>query len=209
MVVALVLARLLSPHDWGLAAMVLVFAGFVVVFTDNALGTALIQRRELLRGRPLDRLLGQRRASASLLALAGIAFAGPLAASTASRRCAGSSSPFSVGLPRQRAGHDPDGAARTRDGVPEARAAADRRDARRRRASESRIALVGLRRLGDRRPAARGGGRPRPSLLWLLTPWRPSFALLDGQLAAASADSPATSSQRTCSGRRAEPSSAS
>ena len=48
MVVALVLARLLAPDDWGLAAMVLVFSGFVVVFTDNALGTALIQRRELL-----------------------------------------------------------------------------------------------------------------------------------------------------------------
>lgn len=46
-VVALVLARLLTPHEWGLAAMVLVFAGFVVVFTDSALGTALIQRREI------------------------------------------------------------------------------------------------------------------------------------------------------------------
>lgn len=50
MVVALVLARLLAPEDWGLAAMVLVFAGFVVVFTDNSLGTALIQRRRLLPG---------------------------------------------------------------------------------------------------------------------------------------------------------------
>ncbi len=47
MVVALVLARMLTPHDWGLAAMVLVFAGFVVVFTDSALGTALIQRRDI------------------------------------------------------------------------------------------------------------------------------------------------------------------
>ena len=47
MVVALLLARMLTPHDWGLAAMVLVFSGFVVVFTDNALGTALIQRRDL------------------------------------------------------------------------------------------------------------------------------------------------------------------
>ena len=47
MAVALVLARMLSPSDWGLAAMVLIFSGFVVVFTDNALGTALIQRREV------------------------------------------------------------------------------------------------------------------------------------------------------------------
>jgi O-antigen/teichoic acid export membrane protein len=48
MAVALVLARLLAPHDWGLAAMVLVFSGFAVVFTDSALGTALIQRRVVL-----------------------------------------------------------------------------------------------------------------------------------------------------------------
>lgn len=48
-VVVLVLARMLSLHDWGLAAEVLVFSGFVVVFTDNAFGTALIQRRVLRR----------------------------------------------------------------------------------------------------------------------------------------------------------------
>jgi O-antigen/teichoic acid export membrane protein len=45
MVVALTVARLLAPEEWGLAAMVMVFSGFVIVFTDNALGTALIQRR--------------------------------------------------------------------------------------------------------------------------------------------------------------------
>ena len=47
MVVALMVARLLAPHEWGLAAMVMVFSGFVIVFTDNALGTALIQRRDI------------------------------------------------------------------------------------------------------------------------------------------------------------------
>ena len=47
MAVALILARLLAPEDWGLAAMVLVFSGVVVVFTDSALGTALIQRRTI------------------------------------------------------------------------------------------------------------------------------------------------------------------
>ena len=50
MVVALILARLLAPGAWGLAAMVFVFSGFVVVFTDNALGTALIQRPRLHKG---------------------------------------------------------------------------------------------------------------------------------------------------------------
>ena len=48
MAVALVLARLLTPHDWGLAAMVILFSSFVIVFTDSALGTALIQRRDEL-----------------------------------------------------------------------------------------------------------------------------------------------------------------
>jgi O-antigen/teichoic acid export membrane protein len=46
-VVAIILARLLAPHDFGLAAMVLVFSGFVVLIADSALGTALIQKAEL------------------------------------------------------------------------------------------------------------------------------------------------------------------
>jgi O-antigen/teichoic acid export membrane protein len=78
MVVALVLARMLAPHDWGLAAMVLVFSGFVVVFTDSALGTALIQRRDLRAG---DRstVFWSSAAIGLLLTVGGIAFAGPLA----------------------------------------------------------------------------------------------------------------------------------
>jgi O-antigen/teichoic acid export membrane protein len=78
MAVALVLARLLTPHEWGLAAMVLVFSGFVVVFTDNALGTALIQRKVLFPGDRstvfwLSALIGL------LLALAGVACSGLIA----------------------------------------------------------------------------------------------------------------------------------
>jgi O-antigen/teichoic acid export membrane protein len=46
-VMAVVLARLLSPHDYGLAAMVLVISSLVLVFSDLALGTALVQRRTL------------------------------------------------------------------------------------------------------------------------------------------------------------------
>lgn len=77
-VVALVLARMLAPHDWGLAAMVLVFSGFVVVFTDNALGTALIQRRDLAVD---DRstVFWTSAAIGVVLALSGVALAGPLA----------------------------------------------------------------------------------------------------------------------------------
>jgi O-antigen/teichoic acid export membrane protein len=46
-IVAIVLARLLFPSDYGLAAMVLVFAAIVPVFSDLALGAALVQRRKL------------------------------------------------------------------------------------------------------------------------------------------------------------------
>jgi O-antigen/teichoic acid export membrane protein len=78
MVVALFLARMLTPHDWGLAAMVLVFAGFVVVFTDSALGTALIQRREISED---DRstVFFFSAGVGVLLALVGVACSGPLA----------------------------------------------------------------------------------------------------------------------------------
>jgi O-antigen/teichoic acid export membrane protein len=44
MAVAIILARLLTPHDFGLAAMVIVFSGLVLVFSDLGLGAALVQR---------------------------------------------------------------------------------------------------------------------------------------------------------------------
>jgi O-antigen/teichoic acid export membrane protein len=47
MVVAIILARLLAPGDYGLAAMVLVFAALVPIFADVALGAALVQRKEI------------------------------------------------------------------------------------------------------------------------------------------------------------------
>jgi O-antigen/teichoic acid export membrane protein len=78
LVVALILARLLAPHDWGLAAMVLVFSGFVVLFTDSALGTALVQRSRLLPG---DRstVFWASAGIGLLLMLSGFAFARPVA----------------------------------------------------------------------------------------------------------------------------------
>jgi len=45
--VAVVLARLLAPNEYGLAAMVLVVGSLVLVFSDLALGAALVQRRTL------------------------------------------------------------------------------------------------------------------------------------------------------------------
>jgi O-antigen/teichoic acid export membrane protein len=78
MVVALILARLLAPHDFGLAAMVFIFSSFIVVFTDNALGTALIQRRDLTDG---DRstVFWMSAGIGLLLTLIGLALSGPLA----------------------------------------------------------------------------------------------------------------------------------
>jgi len=46
-VVAVILARLLTPSEYGLAAMALVLASLVIVFSDVALGAALVQRAHL------------------------------------------------------------------------------------------------------------------------------------------------------------------
>ena len=46
-VAAVALARLLSPHDYGLAALALVYASLVLVFSDLALGAAVVQRKQL------------------------------------------------------------------------------------------------------------------------------------------------------------------
>jgi polysaccharide transporter, PST family len=78
MIVALVLARLLAPHEWGLAAMVLVFSGFVIVFTDSALGTALIQRRKLVE-EDRSTVFWSSAAIGVALMVGGIALSGPLA----------------------------------------------------------------------------------------------------------------------------------
>lgn len=47
LVVALVVARLLGPSEFGLAALALVFASLVLVFSDLALGAAIVQSKEL------------------------------------------------------------------------------------------------------------------------------------------------------------------
>jgi O-antigen/teichoic acid export membrane protein len=47
LVVGITLARLLTPHQFGLAAMALVISAFVISFADVGLGAALVQRRTL------------------------------------------------------------------------------------------------------------------------------------------------------------------
>jgi O-antigen/teichoic acid export membrane protein len=46
-VVALILARLLTPKDYGVAGMAMVCVSFASLLTDPALGTALVQRRRI------------------------------------------------------------------------------------------------------------------------------------------------------------------
>ncbi len=74
----LVLASLLTPHQYGIAGMVTVFASLVLVFSDLSLGAALVQRKTLTERRPLDRLLESAGVGLALDAV-GIALAGPLA----------------------------------------------------------------------------------------------------------------------------------
>ena len=79
LVVAVVLARLLEPDEWGLAAMVLVFAALVVIFSDLAFGAALVQRRSLSeadRSTVFWLTLG----GGTVFTVAGIALSGPIAA---------------------------------------------------------------------------------------------------------------------------------
>ncbi len=45
--VGIVLARILAPHEFGVAAMALVLSGFIVPFADIGMGAALVQRRSI------------------------------------------------------------------------------------------------------------------------------------------------------------------
>jgi O-antigen/teichoic acid export membrane protein len=47
LLVALALARILAPTEYGLAGMALVFSSFVLIFSDLSLGQAIVQRRSL------------------------------------------------------------------------------------------------------------------------------------------------------------------
>jgi O-antigen/teichoic acid export membrane protein len=77
-VVAVVLARLLAPHDFGIAAMVLVFSSLVLVFSDLALGAALVQRASLGEEEKSTAFWAGVGAGA-VFTLIGVAIAGPIA----------------------------------------------------------------------------------------------------------------------------------
>jgi O-antigen/teichoic acid export membrane protein len=79
MVVAITLARLLRPHDFGLAGMVLVATSLVIVFSDLALGAALVQRKELTE-EDRSTAFWTTAGGGALFTVVGIAVSGPVAA---------------------------------------------------------------------------------------------------------------------------------
>lgn len=78
-VFGLVLVRLLSPHDYGLAGMALIFQSLVLAISDLSMGAALVQRREITE---TDRstVFWTSAFIGTLLTLIGVAVSGPLAA---------------------------------------------------------------------------------------------------------------------------------
>ena len=46
-VVSIVLARIISPSDYGIVTLVLVFTSILQVFVDSGLGNALIQKKDV------------------------------------------------------------------------------------------------------------------------------------------------------------------
>ena len=77
-IVAVVVARLLTPHDYGVAGMVLVFSSLVFVFSDLSLGAALVQRKTISEN---DRstVFWTSLAAGTIFTAAGFALAGPIA----------------------------------------------------------------------------------------------------------------------------------
>ncbi len=76
--VALLVARLLTPSEYGLAAMALVFSSLVLIFSDLALGAALVQRKTIT---DMDRnsAFWVSVTSGLLFTVLGVALSGPVA----------------------------------------------------------------------------------------------------------------------------------
>jgi O-antigen/teichoic acid export membrane protein len=77
--VAIFIARLLTPAEYGLAALALVFATLVMVFSDLALGAALIQRKTL-SAVDRDTAFWTTMVAGVIFAALGVTLSGPIAA---------------------------------------------------------------------------------------------------------------------------------
>jgi O-antigen/teichoic acid export membrane protein len=78
LVVAVLLARLLTRHEYGIAGMVLVFMSFVLIFADIGLGNALVQRRTLTED-DYCTAFWTSAATGTFFTLAAVALSGPIA----------------------------------------------------------------------------------------------------------------------------------
>ena len=133
---AIFVARLLTPSEYGLAMLALVFASLVLVFSDLALGAALVQRKNLTEQ---DRVTAFwiTVGSGVVFTVLGVALSGPVAAlygepdgRAAARRAVAQ-------LPAHRARRDAAVAAAARDELPPAGDDDRRRRAGRRRRRRS------------------------------------------------------------------------
>lgn len=79
MVVAIGVARMLTPSEYGLAALTLVFASLVLIFSDLALGAALVQRKTVTDD-DKNTAFWTTVASGVLFLVLGVALSGPMAA---------------------------------------------------------------------------------------------------------------------------------
>jgi O-antigen/teichoic acid export membrane protein len=77
-VVGVILAHLLSPHDYGLAGMVIVFASLIAIFSDLSFGSALIQR-DVLTEADRSTVFWTSTAVGLALTLIGVGVSGPIA----------------------------------------------------------------------------------------------------------------------------------
>jgi O-antigen/teichoic acid export membrane protein len=75
---AVTLARFLTPHEYGLAGMALVFSTLVLAFSDLSLGVGLVQRREITE-EDRSTVFWTSAGVGVLLTLAGVVLAAPLA----------------------------------------------------------------------------------------------------------------------------------
>lgn len=76
---AVALARVLTPRDFGLAGMVLVFSAFVIPFADMGLGAAIVQRRRLTED-DLTTVFWTSVGAGTAFTLLGLAASGPVSA---------------------------------------------------------------------------------------------------------------------------------
>ncbi len=196
-VVAIVVARLLTPDEYGLAALALVFASLVMVFSDLALGAALIQRKDL-SAVDTDTAFWTTLAAGVIFTVLGVALSGPLASLYGEPDAQPLLLVLSLIVRRQ-----------PRSGATQQNLMLRDMDFRRVEVLPMIAGARGRHRPPSRRRTAPARGRSSPSrswrpssttaLVWQRSPWRPRFAFSRASLRSISAASAPTCSASGCS----------